>query len=360
MRGAINNKKEVIMIDNLNKQSGFTLVEMAIGMVVVGLLVGFATIGFSSALRFGFEKKTFADMEVVANAIAVYAQKHMRVPCPADPTGVTGATAGGEPLGTERGSVDGTLFGQCNTLATAEGAIPFATLGLPQRYARDRFGNLLTYKVSITSALRPTDTSGDTVLLNNWCRTEPHWYADTNDDGTTDADVARAKAAFCCGVFITPGLSGRVGMSGDVIIEGSFGALPNLSRTFGAGGFGLEYSVPTSPPPNRQALVDPGLPSGSPTPTVPPSFPAYVIISHGQNGENAYISETGLRPPAIGSVAERENADGDVIIKTTDRLNPNDPGAANRLYRTDIDDIVFWQTPAQVLSRIGGLSCGRP
>ena len=61
------------------------------------------------------------------------------------------------------------------------------------------------------------------------------------------------------------------------------------------------------------------------------------------------------------AVAEAENADGDITFFAPDRM-ANNPTAAGEqsLFRPDIDDIVFWQTPFQVLGRVGGVSCSSP
>ena len=361
------------MMIKLNKhkqtEQGFTLVEMAIGMVIVSLLVAFATVAFSGLLRRGFEKKTFQDMEVVADAIAVYAQRHMRVPCPADPTG-----SGSEPFGAEIGS-DGDgdnvvdQFGVCDTIATAEGIIPFATLGLPQRLARDRFGNWITYRVSLTSAQTPTTASA--LPINHWCMTRPYWHQwfDNNNDDIVDAGeeqyVNLAKAAFCCGTWFG-GAAPDAGTNGDIEIRGSFGALPNLNRlTPRQGGDVREYinTVPVTPPPTYLELQGDDITpftAGTHT-TIPPTFPAYILVSHGQNGLGAFGS-SGTRPTLTGmTTPEAENADSDVIFYASDRLATQDPGAGNQqLFRPDMDDIVYWQTPAQTIGRIGGMSCSTP
>lgn len=347
----------------IKEQKGFTLVEMALAMVIISLLVAFATVAFSGALRRGFETKTFADMEIIADSIAIYAQKHMRIPCPADPTLVTGPIVGREPFGAERGSgVTGVNFGTCATIADAEGIIPFATLGLPQRMARDRFGNFITYRVSMTSAQTPAAAS--VLPINSWCMTRPYWHTDTDGDGVTDNYVSLAKAAFCCGTW---GPAGAIDVTGDIDIQGSFGALPNLSRRDvigGAGGDVLEYKNSAAAPPTRAELINPGIVGFlAGNSTIPPSFPAYIMVSHGQNGNGAYESQTGIRNIA-GMAApdpEEENVDGDVTFYASDRLASADPGAGNQsLFRPDIDDIVFWETPYQILGRVGGVSCSNP
>jgi len=354
------------MIENNNSkqknENGFTLVEMAIALVIVGLLLAFATVGFSKILNRDFEKKTFSNMEIIADAISIYTQRHMRVPCPADPTGVDGTTVNGEPFGTEINSgTDGDVFGNCNSIAEAEGIIPFTTLGLPKHLAKDAFGNYITYRVSIASSQSPATAS--TQEINNWCMTRPRWHADTNNDGTTDDYVNLPKAAFCCGTWDAGGIAG---VTGDIDIQGSFGPLPNLSRAAldsGTGANAVEYRTSAANPPTRDQLMDPVIPgfvTGVDT-TVIPSFPAYILISHGENGDGAYSRETGVRVTSGMANPELENVDGDVQFFAPDRLASVDPGVGNQpLFVPNIDDLVFWATPSQILSRVGGVSCNAP
>ncbi len=333
------------MINHIKKiqtQKGFTLIEMAIAMIIVSLLVAFASVAFSGMLRRGYEKNTFKDMEIIADAIAIYSQKHMRIPCPAAPDGD----------GTERNSAGGTIFGQCRTVADSEGTVPYATLGLPQHLTRDRFGNFITYRVSLTSAQRPTESTTAGRLFNNWCMTRPYWHADTGNDGTTDTYTNLAKAAFCRGTWNPEGVAaGLAGPAGDISIQGSFGALPNTNRqTAGSGGVIGEYRPSTSNPPPYASLLN----------TVPPSFVAYTLVSHGQNGAGAYTGiGTNKSAGAVG--AEAENANSDMIYNVSDRLASSAPGAGGiDLFRPDIDDIIYWQTPTQIMGRLGGMSCSHP
>jgi len=95
--------------------------------------------------------------------------------------------------------------------------------------------------------------------------------------------------------------------------------------------------------------------------TVPPSFPAYILVSHGQNGNGAFSKETGVRDVTGIANPELENVNNDVKFFAPDRVASVDPGAGfDSLSYNDIDDIVFWATPSQVLGRIGGVSCHAP
>ncbi len=329
----------MIEVKNMQSQKGIALIDMAIAVIVTGLIISMAILGFSKVMQFSYEKRTLADIERVADAISIYAQKHMRVPCPADP-----ANADIPPFGAERGSGSaGRNFGSCASAANAVGIIPFATLGLPRRYAQDRYGNYLTYRVSPVSADQPALAVGKPI--NQWCMTNPYW-----NNGSGDY-VALEKAAFCCGTLEVGQTPATVE---DVDIFGSRNVSILNRAVARSGGDPSEYKDSTQVPATLLELAN----------DVPPMFPAYVIVSHGQNGLGAYSKDGGIRNLSGMNTterrAERENADDDRIFYASDRNMSASVTTGINLSRRLIDDIVFWQTPGQVLNRVGGISCARP
>ena len=76
--------------------------------------------------------KTKENQEYTLHALAAFVEKNRRFPCPADP----------QIMGQGYGISRLTCTGQ-----TAEGIIPFRTLGISERYARDGFKRLMTYAV---------------------------------------------------------------------------------------------------------------------------------------------------------------------------------------------------------------------
>lgn len=324
---------------------GFTLVEVSISMVVVGLIL---TIGTLMIPRIAFqyqEQATYDRMDRIHKAISAYAQKHNRVPCPADPD-VTILT---QPYGTERGSgAAGTAQGSCPTLASRQGIIPFRTLGLTLDDIEDSFGNFITYKVSATSSqIRNPATD----FINNWCRTQPVWHNGVND-------IDPEKAAFCCTALQANNIAE---VDQDLQIEGPFGPLPRSSRapatSVNYGGSIGEYSRTTSPVPAAATLQN----------TFRPSIPAYVLISHGANGIGSYRDNGLQKPGRWRSNHERFNSLNTtrrVFVQDNSSYMPSaaDPGIGTkqRLYRSRLDDIVSWMTPAQTYAYTGNASCMEP
>lgn len=65
--------------------AGYTLVEMAVCLSIIGILASSGILGVSA--YFGMHKTagTRQKMDFVMNALSAYAQTHYRLPCPADP-----------------------------------------------------------------------------------------------------------------------------------------------------------------------------------------------------------------------------------------------------------------------------------
>jgi prepilin-type N-terminal cleavage/methylation domain-containing protein len=119
------------------KQSGhgFTLIEVAAGLVVVGLLLATLLPMIKVMYDRSENAETQRNMTEVENAIQAYADEHGSLPCPADDaTGVSGDCA---PVAYD--STSETVL---------SGSIPWNTLGVAEEYARDSKGKPLDYNVA--------------------------------------------------------------------------------------------------------------------------------------------------------------------------------------------------------------------
>ena len=113
--------------------SGFTLVEMAMVLVIVGLLLGGMMPVLSAQMESRRINETRASMEEIQGALAGFAIANGRLPCPADPAIATGQAG----AGAERTP-------PC-TNSNSTGVLPWATLGVDET---DAWGNRYTYRVS--------------------------------------------------------------------------------------------------------------------------------------------------------------------------------------------------------------------
>jgi prepilin-type N-terminal cleavage/methylation domain-containing protein len=123
----------------MKRARGFSLLEMAVVLVIVGLLLG-GLLGSVSGLQSRQrDASTERQLEQMRDALVTFAAVNGRLPCPADPaTPATTAGAGLERPPTPAGCAGGTT-----------GVLPWATLGLPQA---DAWGRRFTYRVTAAFA----------------------------------------------------------------------------------------------------------------------------------------------------------------------------------------------------------------
>ena len=136
---------------NLFFKGGFTLVELAIVLVVISLLL----VALMGPLAAQQEQKAIMDtrkqMEEAREALFGFLVANGRLPCPADPALNTSNVA----AGLERA-------GGCALPATQSGVLPWRALGLKEV---DAWGNRFTYRVSSAFAASPTMTSAGDVRI---------------------------------------------------------------------------------------------------------------------------------------------------------------------------------------------------
>lgn len=126
-----------------NHRAGFTLIEMAVALVIVALLLGSLLVPLQNQVEQRKTSETQRTLDLALEALIGFAAANSRLPCPADPNGNSGVEvpAGG---------------GNC-TFAY-NGLFPAATLGLSptdaQGYLVDAWGlqqNRIHYAVTATS-----------------------------------------------------------------------------------------------------------------------------------------------------------------------------------------------------------------
>jgi len=188
----------------MNHSNGFTLAELAVALVIIGLLLAGALIPLSTQIDVRNTADTQRSMDQIKEAIIGFAQANNgRLPCPADGT----IAAGGVGAGTEQYAA-GTCTGASAT--TAFGVVPWATLGVPET---DAWGRRFSYFVSvvfadaITAATygvgcvpTPTPTQSSFALCSLGSLT-----VNTRSDGT---HAATALGSVLPAVFISHGKNG--------------------------------------------------------------------------------------------------------------------------------------------------------
>ena len=271
--------------------------------------------------------KTSRRQEFLIRELAAYAQRTNALPCPADPA-VDPVT---REFGFARSACD---------YRTAEGIVPFRTLNLSERDARDGWGRLMTYRIS--PVLAHTD-QGSQIFMR--CRRFPWFEGNTPGSGHV-INVNAGKARFCCppedGDF-PPATDLRVFASAADIPKGA--TIDKIGRKVD-----LSYYADINQAVNVGAM-------GALAP-IPPEAGneevfAVAIISHGQNGFGAYVANgTGARLAGVIGADERANIDGGRDIVS----HPVNATAGPNYF----DDIVIWRTQLGLMGELNNASCYMP
>ncbi|MCL4722913.1 MAG: type II secretion system GspH family protein [Rhodocyclaceae bacterium] len=283
--------------------SGFTLVELAIALVIIALvLVLFigASSGFISSKR---NEVTSLKLKAIENSIALFVAQNKRLPCPAD-----GTISSGAPFsGVEQRDI---VTGDCLPLPTPQinGVVPALSLGLSEADVLDGWNNRITYRVYSNVPGSLTRTDGMDL---SWC------------DPAGTAASAIAPNNLCT---LTPPTCSSAALANCV----------TPTQFLANKGLRIQNAAGTIPP-----LMDPAAGQGA----------AYVLISHGDNSGGAYSTSGTLLGPVGPQVGTEEafNNNG-----TSLRLSPNyyvDSGYNGSDTTNHFDDLVLRPSIISVASK---------
>ncbi|MDO9282924.1 MAG: prepilin-type N-terminal cleavage/methylation domain-containing protein [Methylotenera sp.] len=130
-----------------DRNQGFTLVEMAVVLIIVGLLIGGLLVPLTAQLDIRNYNETRQKIDTIKEAIMGFALVNGRLPCPASPT-VASSEVG---AGTESCALD-------------VGVVPWADLGTPEL---DAWGGRFTYAVTSPLKVDILLTSNGALTVNN-------------------------------------------------------------------------------------------------------------------------------------------------------------------------------------------------
>lgn len=126
-----------------NNAFGFTLVEMAIVLVIVGLLLGGMLMPLSAQMDQRRNSETQKALDEINQALIGFAVANGRLPCPAPATTATGSAGAGLEATTGAGSA------LTCTNVNGVGVLPWATLGVTETDSWDR---RYSYRVTLEFA----------------------------------------------------------------------------------------------------------------------------------------------------------------------------------------------------------------
>lgn len=127
------------MVMHAKKSKGFSLVEMAVVLVIVGLIIGggFSTVG--AYLDNAKQSHTMGSLKITKQALLNYVKVNKHMPCPDLD---------------DDGSQEDDRTGSYSTRCSGElGTIPYDDLGVSREIASDDYGNLFGYAIHKESAL---------------------------------------------------------------------------------------------------------------------------------------------------------------------------------------------------------------
>jgi len=190
-----------------HRNTGFTLVELAIVLVIVALLTSGLLLGVSAQRNAAENVDARRQLDNIREALLGYAMANGHLPCPADPNGTPGRE--------DRPLVP--PYSDCNGNRTF-GVLPWADLGLPET---DPWGNRFTYfaSSSFTKAVQPGALASFTLATVG--------NANIKDSASNSANIASDIPA----VIVSHGSNGA-GTAGDEL-ENANSTLTFVSRTPG-------------------------------------------------------------------------------------------------------------------------------
>lgn len=131
------------------RSAGFSLVELAIVVLIVSILLTMGLAAFSVQVDTAALSATQRRQETIKDALIAYLRSNKRLPCPE-----TTALSGSPPTGTETRLTPGNPATLCDSFW---GTVPFATLGLSRETALDGYGNFFSYFISNSTAITDPD-----------------------------------------------------------------------------------------------------------------------------------------------------------------------------------------------------------
>lgn len=147
---------------NNGKNSGFSLIELSMVVLILGLMIGGIVAVLTQESRRTKQVELKMKMDTIEKALGAFVKKNNRIPCPADGTYLVTNTYFGKEGGTVGAGNCGngaTYNGESRTADTtpptanflityvAGGVVPVRTLGLADEYAFDPWGGRFTFAV---------------------------------------------------------------------------------------------------------------------------------------------------------------------------------------------------------------------
>ncbi len=269
------------------RSGGFTLLEMAMLMVIIGILLAAFMRVYNGFLNDHYARDTQTKLNTLDSAVANFIGANGRLPCPSNPTlPVTDPNAGREiPLAS------------CTTLRTV--ATPIGTC----------LDGVCKVNGARHTEATPGTTPNDPVLVGGF-----PWVAvlgnNTSLNGAMSTDAWNYQFTYAVSGFLTNKATYR----------SSWGAIdirtePDPTGCAGIGAFTCNPR-PDGTPSNPNDPLQPTY--GGVSLVSPPGSSQYVIIGHGPNHVGAYTSGGRVSVPCMSKgTQDSDNCDNNPVVDTT-------------------------------------------
>jgi len=148
----------------VHKQSGFTLVEIAIVILIASLMVTGVVSIASTQMEKGRYESTLQKQIALKKSILTFLSRNRRLPCPAVATLAQGAANYGIEAATPGTCLATTQF-IAGVNRNARGVIPWISLGIDDEMALDGYGRRFTYQVLLSQTA--VNAASGTGLIGN-------------------------------------------------------------------------------------------------------------------------------------------------------------------------------------------------
>lgn len=289
--------------------AGFSLIEMAVVLVIVTFLFGVFITGGSAFLLGKTIEGDRIKLRAIETAIATFVSVNGRLPCPADGRLLTTSASAGVELRDGNGDCTTAVAA---TLDQTTGVVPWTTLGIGEVDASDSYEHRIMYRVAYGLA-----------------RNAAMDFTACDPAGT--------------GAFSTPGTS--TGLC-------STSCLAVCLATCAANSMTLCTPPSAVLPTGRGIQVRNGLVTDASSVTLmdnsvsPTRGAAYVLIAHGKNGVGGYNRDSGAITPGTAGNREVQNANGQPLTGWyAINTNYNDAGTTD-----NFDDLVLSPSVMRVVT----------
>ena len=152
----LQNDKDCHDLLRKSRKDGFTLIELSVVLVIIALITSMAVKSGIAVLDTARQTATIKKMAAIDKALLAFRAKNDRLPCPAGLKLTQAANSTTYGVEYSSGSCTGSVT---SNTSVAEGALPTITLGLPNDFMYDAWGNRIRYAVDINSTAKNAFTN---------------------------------------------------------------------------------------------------------------------------------------------------------------------------------------------------------